>query len=120
MHHRQQSQQAASSAVGASLIMGGLGLVAGLLLAPRSGKDTRVLLARKGHRIKDSLKESSNQIQDRAMTVKDNVAESVSDTVSKVSGKAREVVNEETKIAEDSASELEQRAKSTGRRRPNG
>jgi gas vesicle protein len=116
MGHK-HSEQTAMSVMGVSLIMGGLGLLAGLLFAPKSGKETRVMLAQKGNRIKDSIKENTNDLHDKALEAKDNVAESVSDAVSNVGNKARETVDQQSKMAEEAASDMERSVKVSGRQR---
>jgi len=56
-----------------------VGAVAGILLAPRKGQDTRKLISRKGKKlvtkINDEIRDTTRQITDLKVDLRDKVAE---------------------------------------------
>jgi gas vesicle protein len=66
------SQSSASTGMAAALLFGAVGFIAGILMAPNSGKQTR-----------EKLKEKSYELKDRANTVKNRAGDKLQETKSR-------------------------------------
>lgn len=62
-----------------ALIGAGIGLVAGLLTAPKSGKETRADIKKKAGEIKDQAVKKGGEIRDKAEDVMDDVKDRATD-----------------------------------------
>ncbi len=69
----------AATAAGFGLIMGALGLVAGLLLAPKSGKETRADLTVKSKELHGRAKNAAKEFKDSAKTKASKVQDTAED-----------------------------------------
>jgi gas vesicle protein len=63
---RTTEPSSANSAVVATLVAIGLGFVAGLLLAPKSGKDTTAFVKRKVRDAQGRFQSTADQLRDKA------------------------------------------------------
>lgn len=74
----------------AGFIAGGLlGAIAGILLAPSSGKETRELIAEKSQQTKAKIEDSVNEIHSKANVIMDDIQKKGDELL----GKVQNVVN---------------------------
>ena len=81
------------SKVGLLLLTGiAVGAVAGLLLAPDKGTETRKQLAKKAKKLKKDLKKTADEYKDKASDLKDKVSD-IKDKVVNTATKIKESFN---------------------------
>ncbi len=80
-------------AIGATLGMT-IGAVAGVLLAPKSGKDTRADLAKNAQELTESIKEISVKTQDMVGEAKERLSEKSLEIMNDVKDKISEIKTE--------------------------
>jgi gas vesicle protein len=68
----------------------GVGLVAGVLFAPKSGQDTREFIGSKANEGMDYLKRQSNELRETAMDAVDRGKDMVNRQVEKLAGSAQD------------------------------
>lgn len=95
-------------AVGVGLVMAGLGVAAGMLLAPKSGKETRADISRKSksvqNRARGAAKEFKNRAKDTAASTKVKV------------NQASEKAQSSLRRTKEDANQAVQEAKASARR----
>lgn len=62
------------------------GAIAGLLLAPKSGKETRDVLQKKGNKLTDKMKDGVKEGKDTLSGIREKIEESLKDVNHKVGG----------------------------------
>ena len=68
------------------LIGGAVGAIAGLLLAPQSGEETRDMIAQKSSDLYDKTEDSLKEIKDRAEVVVEDIQKKGDELISKIQG----------------------------------
>lgn len=68
------------------LIGGAVGAIAGLLLAPQSGEETRDMIAQKSADLYDKTEDSLKEIKDRAEVVVEDIQKKGDELISKIQG----------------------------------
>lgn len=74
----------------------GIGAAIGILLAPRSGSETRELISSKAHEGTDYVRRTAMDTADRAKQVANRVKNSFADTVSEAAEVGRQAYREAT------------------------
>lgn len=71
----------------AGFIVGGaVGALAGLLLAPKSGEETREMIAQKSSEIYDKTEDSINEIKEKAEDVVEDLQKKGDEIIAKIQG----------------------------------
>lgn len=102
-----KSQNNTGSAVGVGLVMGGLGVLAGILMAPRSGRDTRKQLATKHSELKGRAKHAANEFKSKSKSM----VETGKDKVRSVADEAEVIAEERKEDARSLADQAKESAK---------
>ena len=68
------------------LIGGAVGAIAGLLLAPQSGEETRDMIAKKSSDLYDKTEDSLKEIKDKAEVVVEDIQKKGDELISKIQG----------------------------------
>jgi len=68
------------------LIGGAVGAIAGLLLAPQSGEETRDMIAQKSSDLYDKTEDSLKEIKDKAEVVVEDIQKKGDELISKIQG----------------------------------
>jgi len=84
------------------------GFVTGILIAPKSGKETRAEIKGDVVKAKDVTVEKAEEIKDKASQVATDVAEKAKDVVGDVTGKAKHAAQDVTSKAEELKNRVEQ------------
>lgn len=102
-----KSHNSTGSAVGVGLVMGGLGVLAGILMAPRSGRETRQQLATKHSELKGRAKHAANEFKDKSK----KMVETGKDKVHSVTDEAKVITEERKEDARSLADHAKETAK---------
>jgi gas vesicle protein len=81
-----------------------IGAAIGLLFAPRSGHETRDMLAQRGNEMKDQAMDMANNTRDRAQTFIDDARNKINDSMKSVtqgSGMSKRELERDVEIMED-------------------
>lgn len=84
-HHKKNTMNTSGKILTAAAVGLAAGAVAGLLLAPRSGKETRDLLKKKGEQAADKVKHGFEKGRRQVVDLKEKAEERIRDVNQKVS-----------------------------------
>jgi gas vesicle protein len=96
-----------------ALIGAAAGFVSGILLAPKSGKETRAEIKKDALKVKDTAVKEAEELKDKATKVANDVSDKVKEVSEDVTAKAKEVKGHFDKAVEGSKDTLSDKPNTT-------